>query len=610
MAASNGEVWITDDSYNENSPVGLIRRYSNNNWTTWTTPDLSIATEISMLNSSQGWAVTENSILQWDGANWTVDYTGRHLTGISGVGNQVWAVGYADSILSHAATSAWTMQQGGPSTDDLWAVSALSTNDAWAVGGYKVFGGNRYNSVILHYTGTWQLVPTVFTSTYFYNVTMLSPTEGYAVGYTYSEGGGSASGVIARWDGTACTQVAAPSTGMRGLQMLSSGEGWAVGAGGAIWRDHNGTWSQVSSPVTSTLYTIAMDSPSHGWAAGTTCCIRSKALIEYDGVNWVDRTSSLPAGAPITRGMALSLGGQGSPPGSEGWIVGWIFSDEDRHPILHLSRGVWSVDPYDGAQILYSAQPEALGEFWAVGVDAHHYIGGSWHRVAAPTHTQLFGLALMPGRGGWAVGQNGDILRYDALAPGQRFYDVPLDHTFYTYIEYLASHGYVSGYSEDNTFRPGNLTTRGQLCKIVVLAKGWEIDTTGGPHFNDVPETHPFYGFIETAFHHGVISGYADHTFRPGNNVTRAQLCKIIVSAMGWAIDTTGGPHFQDVPEAYFLYGSVETAYNHHIISGYTCGTSCLEFRPGNNATRGQICKIVYLAITGVRGQGLGVRGQ
>ena len=46
------------------------------------------------------------------------------------------------------------------------------------------------------------------------------------------------------------------------------------------------------------------------------------------------------------------------------------------------------------------------------------------------------------------------------------------------------------------------------------------------------------------------------------------------------------------------FYAHIETAYLHNIISGYSCGPSCLEFRPVNNATRGQICKIVYLAIT------------
>ncbi len=91
-----------------------------------------------------------------------------------------------------------------------------------------------------------------------------------------------------------------------------------------------------------------------------------------------------------------------------------------------------------------------------------------------------------------------------------------------------------------------------------------------------------------------MISGYADVTFRWGNNVTRAQLCKIVVLAGGWELDTHGGPHFSDVPTSDPFYSYIETAYNHQIISGYSDGT----FRPGSNATRGQISKIVYNAVT------------
>jgi hypothetical protein len=46
------------------------------------------------------------------------------------------------------------------------------------------------------------------------------------------------------------------------------------------------------------------------------------------------------------------------------------------------------------------------------------------------------------------------------------------------------------------------------------------------------------------------------------------------------------------------FFGFVETAYSRGVVSGYDCGAGCLEFRPGNNATRGQICKIVYIAVT------------
>jgi len=176
----------------------------------------------------------------------------------------------------------------------------------------------------------------------------------------------------------------------------------------------------------------------------------------------------------------------------------------------------------------------------------------------------------------------------------------PSDY-FYDPVRYLYCLGVISGYG-DNTFRPGNLTTRGQLSKIVVLAEGWPTYTPTSPTFRDVLTTDTFYSYIETAYHQGIISGYTCGTgcleFRPGNNVTRGQLAKIAVLAEGWPTYTPPSPTFRDVLATDTFYENIETAYSKGIISGYDCGNGCLEFRSGNNATRGQISKIVYLAVT------------
>ena len=190
------------------------------------------------------------------------------------------------------------------------------------------------------------------------------------------------------------------------------------------------------------------------------------------------------------------------------------------------------------------------------------------------------------------------------------FSDVHASDYFAIPVQYLYCHGIIGGYS-DNTFRPYNQTTRAQLAKIIVLGKGWALDTTGGPHFSDVPADNIFYPLVETALNHGIISGYTcggvnpqtgasepcdtnrRPYYRPSNNVTRGQLSKIIVSAQGWALDTTGGPHFTDVTTASIFYPFIETAFNHGIIAGYSDST----FRSNNPATRGQIAKIVYLAL-------------
>ncbi|MFL5732197.1 MAG: S-layer homology domain-containing protein, partial [Chloroflexia bacterium] len=184
------------------------------------------------------------------------------------------------------------------------------------------------------------------------------------------------------------------------------------------------------------------------------------------------------------------------------------------------------------------------------------------------------------------------------------FSDVQPTDYFHEAVGYLYCRGVISGYA-DGTFRPYSNTTRGQLCKIVVLAHGWSIYLPPAPTFRDVPATDPFYGYIETAYNSGIISGYFCGLncleFRPGNNITRGQLCKIMVLAQGWPSYYPPTPTFVDVALGDPFYTYIEAAYHQAIISGYSCGEGCLEFRPGNSATRGQICKIAYLAVSSRR---------
>jgi hypothetical protein len=172
------------------------------------------------------------------------------------------------------------------------------------------------------------------------------------------------------------------------------------------------------------------------------------------------------------------------------------------------------------------------------------------------------------------------------------FSDAGQGTPFYTYISNLYCRNIVEGYS-DNTFRPNYAAWRATLAKWIVLARGWQLSVANGPHFTDVPITDPNYAYIETAYNHGVISGYADSTFRPYNYVTRGQMSKMVVNAMGWPIDTSGGPHFTDVPASNPFYTFIETIYNHGTVSGYADGT----FRWGNNLTRGQLSKVLWTAI-------------
>jgi hypothetical protein len=234
-------------------------------------------------------------------------------------------------------------------------------------------------------------------------------------------------------------------------------------------------------------------------------------------------------------------------------------------------------------------QESTYEELWDKIGDATSPGSGFNDTIVSQIHDTAIGLQWKV-----AVPEAGDVSFGDTMFFGPHeklagsFIDVAPETYYYDYIYNMGVKGVANGYA-DGTFRPGNNITRGQLSKMIVVAMGWPIDTTGGPHFSDVPVDSTFYNYIETAFNHQIIRGYDDETFRPNANVSRGQAMKFVVRSAGWEIDTSNGPHYSDVPVGSTFYDYIETANNHGVINGYTDGT----FGPNKTITRGQISKVL-----------------
>jgi hypothetical protein len=151
-----------------------------------------------------------------------------------------------------------------------------------------------------------------------------------------------------------------------------------------------------------------------------------------------------------------------------------------------------------------------------------------------------------------------------------RFSDVPYGHRNYVHINALVGLGIINGYS-DNTFRPSNTLTRAQAAIMIVRAIG--LSTEGvSSSFTDVPPTHAAYKFISAAYQAGIINGYSDGTFRPNANVTRAQIAIMVQRAFN--IQASGTTvSFTDVPEGYAPKKFIETLASQKIVNGYSDGT-------------------------------------
>jgi len=146
------------------------------------------------------------------------------------------------------------------------------------------------------------------------------------------------------------------------------------------------------------------------------------------------------------------------------------------------------------------------------------------------------------------------------------------DHWAKDYIMQLVSEGVASGY-DDGTFRPNNPVTRAEFIKMVVSAFGYQInETPSNLEFADVTNSDWFAPYVEAATDADIVDGYSDGTFRPAKTINRAEAMKILMAAAG--IDTAILPNikFPDVNENDWFAPYVLKAKELGIVSGYADG--------------------------------------
>ena len=188
-----------------------------------------------------------------------------------------------------------------------------------------------------------------------------------------------------------------------------------------------------------------------------------------------------------------------------------------------------------------------------------------------------------------------DIGAYERVGP--TFTDVSSSHWAFGYIEAIAEAGLTAGFP-DGTYRPVDFVNRAQMA--VFLLKGihgtsYTPPTPNGSHpFSDI-SGHWAEAWIEQLYDEGITAGFPDNTYRPGDNVNRAQMAVMLLVAKhgsGYTPPTSDGSHpFTDIGGHWALTW-IEQLYDEGITAGYPDGT----YRPGDNVNRAQIA--VFLVAT------------
>ncbi|RSK26126.1 Parasporal protein [Bacillus sp. HMF5848] len=114
--------------------------------------------------------------------------------------------------------------------------------------------------------------------------------------------------------------------------------------------------------------------------------------------------------------------------------------------------------------------------------------------------------------------------QYSLMDYGETFLDVPSTHWSYPFVETGA---YNNIFEKTSLFSPNIYITRGEMATMSARAMSYE-PITDHITFTDVHKVDGSIVFIEAAAAHKIIIGYPDGTFRPYNNLTRAQAVTVI----------------------------------------------------------------------------------
>jgi len=150
----------------------------------------------------------------------------------------------------------------------------------------------------------------------------------------------------------------------------------------------------------------------------------------------------------------------------------------------------------------------------------------------------------------------------------------------------------VLGYS-DNTFRPDKQVTRAEF--VVMVSKMFNIlpNNYAANPFTDISD-HYAKGYILSLNHLGVIGGYSDRTFKPDDNITRAEVVTILSKLIDVnQVPTRTSVNFTDTRQ-HWAASAISQIASTGIISGRGNG----QFAPDDKTTRAEAVSLLLRTLS------------
>ena len=179
------------------------------------------------------------------------------------------------------------------------------------------------------------------------------------------------------------------------------------------------------------------------------------------------------------------------------------------------------------------------------------------------------------------------------------FPDVSDNHIYRTEIENLAGVQVING-NPNGTFQPEEPVNRAAMLKMLYKASGRIPDLSNVDCFPDVLKGVWFEAFVCDAEANRFVQGYSDGTFRPQNNVTRAEAIKLTMLILDIEV-----PELTSINREVLKFVDISTAawYTKYLSAAFTKGVLPIigqggaRYYPDWPLLRGEAAAYIYNAL-------------
>ncbi|AWE06034.1 hypothetical protein DCE79_00795 [Lysinibacillus sp. 2017] len=162
-----------------------------------------------------------------------------------------------------------------------------------------------------------------------------------------------------------------------------------------------------------------------------------------------------------------------------------------------------------------------------------------------------------------AMPQPSSAATFKDLNPYADYYEPVID---------LVNRNIATGFA-DGTFKPNQAITRADAAKMLALAIDVNIANPKNPGFKDVNVNNGNYRYIAALAEAGIINGFTDNTFKPNEPITRGQMAKIITLGFQFGMSSKLNNSFRDVSPTNFAAYYIQTLVDLNVTKGTTTVT-------------------------------------